>query len=537
MTRRLTNSLDMTVLPKQQAMTLDLSELEELVQKVEDGKQSPQELAYLLDLIKAYEEKIEISGMEKWFVPNSIYSIDSCPKHKAFFDAGATYHERLFMAANRSGKSVSGALEAAYHLTGLYPDWWTGRRFDRPVNLWACGQTGQTTRDTVQKELLGPITAVGTGMIPKDLILGMSSRPGVPKGVDTARVRHVSGGTSVLGFKSFDQDIKAFMGTAMDVVWWDEECPADIYGEMSTRLMTTNGIIYGTFTPLHGLTPLIINFSKTADYLAGARRLLALASKETKEEEEEKQWDVQANKKNYRAVIQAGWDDAPWLTQESKERMYKTTLPHMIEARSKGVPSLGSGAVYPVPIEQIVVPPFKIPDYYRRMYALDVGWNKTAALLCAIDPDTDTIYITHEYYVGDVRPEIHGLSLKTWGDWIPGVIDPASRGRSPTDGNKLMSIYKADIGLNIRAANNEVQTGLAWTYERLSLGKIKVFSTCINFFEEYMLYRRDMDGRIIKENDHLMDCMRYIINNLQVATTKPTSAATGESYGEIRYRI
>ena len=522
-----TKELDLAMLETARREDLDLSALDGAYKKLKSGGMSQSDMAYLLELIEAYEAKEQISGLDRWFVPGSIAGIENLPKHAAFFAAGANYPERIFMAGNRCGKTVAGAFEAACHLTGLYPDWWEGRRFERPTNVWACGQTGQTTRDTVQTELMGRLGMPGTGMVPGDLIIKTTMRPGVPNGIDVVQVRHVSGGISVLGFKSFDQDIKAFMGTQMDVVWWDEECPELVYTEMSPRLMTRRGIMYGTFTPLHGLTPLIINYSRTCDFLLDAKRPISQTEEEKK---------AQKERKVFRAMVQAGWDDVSWIPEEEKQRLYATTPAHMIEARSKGYPSIGSGNVYPFPQEHIEIDPFLIPPYFRRMFALDVGWNKTAALLCAIDPDSDTIYITHEHYVGETEPSIHALAVKGWGDWIPGVIDPAARGRSQIDGNRLLTIYKADIGLNIRPAKNEVDSGIAWVYERLSLGKLKVFTNCRNFFSEYLLYRRDLNGKIIKEDDHLMDCLRYIVNNLNVAIPKPvTNNNGGGSYGEIQY--
>lgn len=243
-----------------------------------------------------------------------------------------------------------------------------------------------------------------------------------------------------------------------------------------------------------------------------------------------------------RAIIQAGWDDAPWLSDEVKAEMLASTPPHLREARSKGIPGLGSGAVYPISVDDIKVDPFEIPAHYRKMYALDVGWNKTAALLAAVDPDTDTIYIVAEHYMGDARPEIHAAALKSWGEWIPGVIDPASRGRSQVDGQKLMQIYK-QIGLRIKDAKNQVEAGLYYTWDRLSCGKIKVFSNLSNFFSEYIIYRRDINGKIIKEKDHLMDCLRYIVLNINNAQAKPVRGTGpgadnfGESYGIRKYQV
>jgi phage terminase large subunit-like protein len=183
-------------------------------------------------------------------------------KHMQFFRAGKEYNERAVIAANRSGKSFGiGGYETTLHLTGLYPEWWEGRRFHGPTEAWAAGDTSETTRDIIQHIMLGNPGEFGTGLIPKDCILGNPThRAGVAAAVDTVRVRHTSGGTSWLGFKSYDQGRAKFQGTAKDIVWLDEEPPLDVYTECLTRLMTRNGIILCTFTPLSGLSDVVLMY-------------------------------------------------------------------------------------------------------------------------------------------------------------------------------------------------------------------------------------------------------------------------------------
>ena len=165
------------------------------------------------------------------------------------------------MAANRVGKTFAGGYESALHLTGRYPGWWEGRRFAHPINAWAAGDTAETTRDIVQAALMGPLAERGTGLIPADAIIGEPSRrSGVTGAFDTARILHASGGVSLLGLKSYDQGRKKFQGTAKHVVWLDEEPPADVYDECMLRLMTTDGLMLCTFTPLEGLTEIALRF-------------------------------------------------------------------------------------------------------------------------------------------------------------------------------------------------------------------------------------------------------------------------------------
>ena len=197
-------------------------------------------------------------------------------KHLQFFAAGATNTERCFMAGNRVGKTRAGACELAYHLTGRYPHWWVGKRFVQPIQAWAAGSKIQTVRDIVQAELLGKVSpskdmrpedpiGLGTGMIPADAIMRVRPRSGgVADAIELAYIRHVSGGTSVLGFKSYDQGRKSFEGTGQDAIWVDEECPYDVYIECLARLMTTKGIIWLTFTPLQGLTDVVLRFLPAA---------------------------------------------------------------------------------------------------------------------------------------------------------------------------------------------------------------------------------------------------------------------------------
>jgi phage terminase large subunit-like protein len=355
-------------------------------------------------------------------------------------------------------------------------------------------------------------------MIPAHRLGKFWALQGTPQAIDIILIKHKTGGWSELGFKNYQQDIGSFMGTSRHAVWLDEECPLDIYNECNIRTATTDGIMMVTFTPLDGLTPMVVNFCRKADFLVGAKPIVAVD--QTVAEGENHLADAEyAGFDKTKAVVQAGWDDAPWLDEKTKHRLLEDTPIHLRESRSKGLPAMGSGNVYAVPFEEIQCDTFAIPASWPRMYALDVGWNRTAALWCALDPATDTMYIYDEHYVGDQVPAVHAYAIKSRGEWITGVIDPASRGRSMSDGQKIIRMYK-DQGLNLFLAKNEVDSGVQMIQQRLVARKIKVFKTCMNLHKEYLLYRRDKNGRIIKEDDHLLDCLRYIVNNMQRMSSK-----------------
>jgi phage terminase large subunit-like protein len=462
---------------------------------------SVDEKVEFIELLEEQERRTLYGGhVTKWFLDTGPLRAELYHKHQDFFRLGAFHKERLFMAANRVGKTIAGAYEMTCHLTGLYPSWWEGKRFNHPIEAWAAGDTGQTTRDVVQASLLGDVR--GTGMIPHELLGKMVNRPGIPDAVDTVKVKHVSGGWSTLGFKSFDQKRKSFQGTGKHVVWLDEECPQDVYSEAVVRTMTTDGIIFVTFTPLNGLTKFIQEFLKEAHQPENITK----------------------------AVTMAGWDDVPHLTEEMKAEILAATPMHLRESRSTGKPGLGAGAIYTVPSNEIMCDIMPIPSWWKRGYGLDVGWKATAAVFFAHDLDRDIVYIYDTYKRGQQEPDVHTNAIKrryVGKKPLVGVIDPAARGRSQTDGKDLLNLYRRE-GLHVIPADNTVTAGIDDVHLRLSSGRLKVFRGLTDWFDEYSLYRRNDDGRIVKEDDHLMDATRYAVRSgLKVARTIIPSTVKG----------
>lgn len=234
-------------------------------------------------------------------------------------------------------------------------------------------------------------------------------------------------------------------------------------------------------------------------------------------------------------LIRATWDDAPHLTEAIKAEMFASLPPHQRDARSRGIPQLGSGAIYPVEESAILVDPFAIPDHWRRVYALDVGWNRTAALWLARDPESNRVFAYAEHYYAHSEPSENARAIRAKGEWIPGVIDPASRGRNQKDGTQLIQQYR-EHGLNVMPANNAVEAGLYEVWTMLVSGQLKLFKSLMNLIREIRFYRRDEKGRIVKENDHLCDCLRYgIASGLDRAIVKPPTQngwqPTGKSNG------
>lgn len=232
-----------------------------------------------------------------------------------------------------------------------------------------------------------------------------------------------------------------------------------------------------------------------------------------------------------RFLLNLTWADAPHISEEDKKEILAGCMPHERDAVSKGIPSMGSGLIYPVPEEDIICEPFRLPPHWPRAYALDVGWHKTAAIFGAYDKKEDTWYLYSEYYRGYAEPSIHADAIKKRGLWMQGVIDPAARGRSTSDGKTMMGLYTG-YGLTLYTANNSVETGLLEVYQRLSTGRLKVFKYLQNWLREFRTYRYADQGRVaMKQDDHLMDTTRYLmLSGQKVLQYEPSEDSGQEQY-------
>ena len=426
----------------------------------------------LADALRAFE-----ASLAGWYWPHA--------RQQAFHAAGGVAPERLFLAGNRVGKTLAGAAEVAFHLSGAYPHWWRGVRFTHPVQAWAASVTREATRDILQACYLGG--GGQRGVIDPARIVAQRHKGG--GAVDVVAVRHSAGGESLLGFKSFDQGRSSFQGTARHVVHLDEEPPLDVYQECLLRTLTVQGQMLLTMTPLLGLTPLLRHF------LGNGKHEQQRAGK---------------------AVIRAGWADARHLDAAAQTRLRLSLPPHELAAREHGEVRVGKGLVYPVDEREVVVPRFSIPPHWRRIMGVDFGWSApTAAVWLAHDVATDMVYVTDTYAVSERTPAEHAASLLARGSFAA-VCDPAGQAASQRDGGSLVELY-ANAGLHFTLADNTVEHGLMVVLERLRTGRLKVFADLPDWWAEYRTYSRDAKGRVVKENDHLLDATRYAVVSLALA--------------------
>lgn len=422
------------------------------------------------------------------------------PRQKDFHAAGSKFRERLFMAGNQLGKTVSGAAEMAIHLTGRYPEWWQGRRFNKPIAAWASGVTGESVRDTTQRLLMGRPGQFGTGFIPAECIVGEPKKAmGTPDLLDSVTVKNESGGESRLYFKRYEQGREKWQGETLDIVWFDEEPPMDIYTEGLTRTNATGGMAYMTFTPLLGMSEVVMRFLNTDS--------------------------------PDRAVVKMTIDDVTHYTAEEKRRIIDSYPPHEREARAKGIPILGSGRIFPVEEDAIKVAPFQIPAHWPRINGIDFGWDHpTAAVHCAWDRDSDCWYVARAHRMREATPIIHAATIKPWGDWVPTAWPHDGLQHDKGSGDQLAMQY-ANAGLlmlkeraTFEDGSNGVEAGLMDMLQRMQTGRFKVFANLDDWFQEFRLYHRK-DGKVVKEMDDLMSATRYALMMKRKAKVRPVPSA------------
>ena len=481
--------------------------------------------AYLL--AKIHKKLQATDNLRRHFYPDTTHeyngityhSRDKYEKHLDFFAASKTYKQRLVIAANRVGKTSAAAYEIVCHLSGRYPDWWTGAKFEHANNWWVCGETQREILNPLQPLFVGQVGKFGTGMVPYDLLDHDTLKQArkMETGIGSFRVKHIDGNWSTVTFKSYEQGRTAFQSAAVNI-WADEEIPEEIYGECSMRTANIeHGMIIMTFTPLKGFSPLLNTYLKN--------------------KVDAKTEDLG----NSKYVTRWSWEDCPHLTEEWKAQQYESLPPHQREARSRGIPTLGTGVIYPIVWDEVAIDPFTIPDDWPRVIGMDVG-RHTAACWLAIDPSTTNIYLYDCYQVDNAEPHVHaanisakGLSLSCKGEniKIPLAIDPASAGSSQIDGRQLMQMYR-DLGLKVVPANNAVMAGISECWMLLSQGRLKIFSNIDpRFVNAYRNYIYDKNGNVRKVDDHLLDSFRYAIMTRNIAKSLLTLIAENNPEPEI----
>lgn len=219
-----------------------------------------------------------------------------------------------------------------------------------------------------------------------------------------------------------------------------------------------------------------------------------------------------------RWVLNLSWADAPHLSEAEKAELFQSIPAYQRSSRTKGIPYLGSGLVYPFAEERIRVDPFALPREWPRCFGLDsdAGAGFTAIVWLAWDRENSMLYLTHSYKSDSRSKADHVEALRAKGTkrnplWIPGVGDAKGLVVTEHDSVQVIDLYKK-AGVDISYPDKAVEAGVQDLYDQINIGKFKVFASCTEWFTEFRQYHRK-DGKIVKIGDHLMDATRYALRS------------------------
>jgi phage terminase large subunit-like protein len=427
------------------------------------------------------------------------------PKQQAFHKAGLKASERLFLGGNRTGKTNAVCMEMAMHLTGNYPDWWMGYRFQRPINAISASLTLKDTRDILQKKLfVGDIDGSMPAILHESYVLEKTHTT-IAGAWDTVKIRHVSGGVSELKFKAFQQGESSFQGVKADFIHLDELPNFKVYQEALIR--TTSFDHEKTFLvcsmwPEKGKDDLISHFLDHAS---------------------------EGEIKDDRFYIMASWADNPHLTPQERQRLHHSTPAWIRDAREHGIPVFGVGKVFTMKEDTLLVPAFEIPPHFALIYGLDpaaTSGGTYGAVLLAYDRDKDIVYVVKDYKKNNITPvEHHNNLMHIIPDWVIGAVDPAGGGEDQHNRESTLDFFRRMKRKFVIADKTKgSKEGTIDAIEmRCRSGKFFIFETCTDYLNEWRRYARDEDGKIIKKNDHCLDASFYALKKLKHAKTESQS--------------
>jgi phage terminase large subunit-like protein len=419
----------------------------------------------------------------------------------------AEYQAVMLMAANQVGKTRTGCTIDAHHLTGVYPDDWEGREFTIPPLVWLLGVTGEKTRDLLQHQLFGRYDGKEWegGLIAKDLIVDYKSMSGTSGAMREVRVKHANG-VSTCQFWSYSQGQHVLMGDKVSWYHIDEE-PEDseIFPQVITRTLNGDGGKGGagilTFTPENGMTQLVCKF---------------MGVSYDGDDEDEVEFNMSGMK-----LHTATWDDAPHISEKMKENILAIYPAYQKLMRSKGVPLMGSGLIYPFDEDEMKCDPFEVPDYWFVINGMDFGWNHPQAHIQLVwDRDADIFYLINAWKGSKKHAYEAWHIVKPWAENVPTAWP--SDGLQTRDGKEQKGPF-IEEGFKLlpehaqwETGGNSVEAGIVMISNLLKNGKLKVVRTLLPFFDEFRQYHATTHKRtgkvtIHKVKDDLLDALRIAL--------------------------
>jgi len=416
----------------------------------------------------------------------SLYNTEKVHKKQMAFHA-CPKRNRWVFGGNRSGKTECGAVESIYFARGVHPF----KQNKDDVSGWVVSLSQQVQRDVAQAKILK--------YLPKRYILDIVMREGRQSSpeygiIDYIVIRNAFNGTSRIGFKSCDQGREKFQGTSLDFVWFDEEPPKDIYDECRMRIFDRRGDIFGTMTPLKGLTWVYDEI-------------------ELNQNDDPEVWCEYME-----------WRDNPYLDSAEVSAM-ESVIPKSEQlSRRFGKFSSGEGLVYPEFDPSVhVIEPFDVPKEWYANISIDPGLaNPTSCHFYAVDYD-GVIYVIAEHFEAGQNVDFHVKKIfeiaKRLG-WqtdnlgrLRALIDSAANQRTLASEKSVAELF-SERGILVNTnVNKDLYSGIQRIKSLFEQRppRIYIFSNCTNLIRELKGYWWGANDRPKKIDDHALDELRYFV--------------------------
>jgi len=388
---------------------------------------------------------------------------------------------------NRSGKTECGAVETVWYARGIHPF-----KENKVRDGWVVSLSQQVQRDVAQNKILSYLKKDWI----EDIVMISGKKGSAAQGViDTIYIRNVFGSISKIGFKSCDQGREKFQGTSLDYVWFDEEPPEDIYIECKMRVLDREGEVFGTMTPLKGLT-----WVYNTIYL--------------NEKNDEDVWYEQMQ-----------WEDNPYLSKKEIEKLTKNLSEDELNARKYGHFTSGTGLVYNEFDErENVIDPFDVPIEWYDKISIDPGLkNPLSCHWYACDFDNN-IYVIAEHYEKEKPVEYHANKIKdicnklnwpTKNGKIEAIIDSAANQKTLSSEKSVTELFYDNGILTNPYVNKDMFSGInrVKSYFKNASGerRLFIFKNCVNLIREIKGYFWGNNDAPTKKDDHSLDELRYYI--------------------------
>lgn len=361
--------------------------------------------------------------------------------------------------------------------------------------------------------IMGPLSDIGSGWIPKDCIINTLKKSGGQGAYASVEIRHVSGGVSTLKFGTYDSTDDSIQGAALHFALIDE-CPSDrtILPQCVKRTWTTKGLVLCSFTPEKSFNDTVNAF-----------------------------WEPSAI--YHKGLVRATLFDSGLYTEAQKKEFVDSIPPWQRGFSIYGIPSAGAASVFQgITKEDIILPTPEIQPHWKRLCAIDFGFrDDTVIIFGAEDPATNTIYIYDEITRNETDiPEIAPLIVSRQKQYIPMVF--------PADGNAERGLGKTFIGLyrdcgvlttDHIAANwlfdpegkdRSISTGILHIRNLMKDKKLFIDPKCTQLLKEFDLYSYNDQGKFIDKNNHAIDSMRYMVMSLDKFGKTENESKRGTSY-------